>query len=261
VRNIDQSPIGRSSRSNPATYVGFFDKIRGIFANLPGSKEKNYEMSEFSFNQGSGGRCPECKGEGIVTTQMQFMPDIESVCPACKGTRFTKEILEIKYRDKSIADVLDMTVEEAIPFFEDVNLIHHKLKTMFELGLSYLKLGQPSNQLSGGESQRIKLAKELGKIKASQDTLYIFDEPTTGLHLADIQKLLDCLNRLVDQGNTVLVIEHHLDVIKSADYVIDLGPSGGDEGGEIIAVGTPEEVAQVNRSFTGQYLKEAIQGG
>ncbi|MFW9847593.1 MAG: excinuclease ABC subunit UvrA [Candidatus Thorarchaeota archaeon] len=259
VRNIDQTPIGRSSRSNPATYVGFSDKIREIFANLPASKEKNYEMSEFSFNQNSGGRCPECKGEGIVTTEMQFMPDIESVCPACKGARFTKEILEIKFKDKSIADVLDLTVEEAIPFFEDVNLIHHKLKTMDELGLGYLKLGQPSNQLSGGESQRIKLAKELGKIKASHDTLYIFDEPTTGLHLADIQKLLDCLNRLVDQGNTVLVIEHHLDVIKSADYVIDLGPSGGDEGGEIVAIGTPEEVSKVNRSFTGQYLKELLE--
>jgi excinuclease ABC subunit A len=258
VRNIDQSPIGRSSRSNPATYVGFFDKIRGLFAGLPESKEKNYEMSEFSFNQGSGGRCPECKGEGIVTTQMQFMPDIESVCPACKGARFTREILEMKYKGKSIADVLDLTIEEAIPFFSDVNLIHHKLKTMNDLGLGYIKLGQPSNQLSGGESQRIKLAKELGKIKASHDTLYIFDEPTTGLHLADIQKLLDCLNRLVDQGNSVLVIEHHLDVIKSADYVIDLGPSGGDEGGEIIATGTPEDVSKVSRSFTGQFLKEII---
>ncbi len=259
VRNIDQTPIGRSSRSNPATYVGIFDKIREIFADLPAAKEKNYEMSEFSFNQNSGGRCPECKGEGIVTTEMQFMPDIESICPACKGSRFTKEILEVKYKDKSIADVLDMTVEEAIPFFEDVNLIHHKLETMNELGLGYLKLGQPSNQLSGGESQRIKLAKELGKIKASRDTLYIFDEPTTGLHLADIQKLLDCLNRLVDHGNSVLVIEHHMDVIKSADYVIDLGPSGGDEGGEIVAVGTPEEVAKVGRSFTGKYLKEVIE--
>ena len=258
VRNIDQSPIGRSSRSNPATYVGFFDKIRGIFAALPVAQEKNYQMSEFSFNQNSGGRCPECKGEGIVTTQMQFMPDIESICPACKGTRFTREILEIKYKGRSIADVLDLTVEEAIPFFEDVNLIAHKLRTMNDLGLGYIKLGQPSNQLSGGESQRIKLAKELGKIKASRDTLYIFDEPTTGLHLADIQKLLDCLNRLVDHGNSVLVIEHHMDVIKSADYVIDLGPSGGEEGGEIVAVGTPEEVAEVEASYTGDFLKDVI---
>ncbi len=258
VRNIDQSSIGRSSRSNPATYVGFFDKVRELFAELPESKENLYEMSDFSFNQNSGGRCPECKGEGIVTTQLQFMPDIESICPVCKGARFTREILDIKYKGKSIADVLEMTVEEAIPFFEDVNLIHHKLKTMDELGLGYLKLGQPSNQLSGGECQRIKLAKELGKIKGTSDTLYIFDEPTTGLHLADIQKLLDCLNRLVDQGNTVLVIEHHMDVIKSSDFVIDLGPSGGKEGGEIVATGTPEEVAQVSNSFTGKFLKEVM---
>ncbi|MFW9968454.1 MAG: ATP-binding cassette domain-containing protein, partial [Candidatus Thorarchaeota archaeon] len=259
VRNIDQSPIGRSSRSNPATYVGFFDKIRELFSNLPEARENNYEMADFSFNMNSGGRCPECNGEGIVTTQLQFMPDIESICPACKGARFTREILEIKYRGKSIADILDMTVEEAILFFEDINLISHKLETMNELGLGYLKLGQPSNQLSGGESQRVKLAKELGKIKASSDTLYIFDEPTTGLHLADIQKLLDCLNRLVDYGNSVLVIEHHMDVIKSADYVIDLGPSGGDEGGEIVAAGTPEEVAKASQSFTGKFLQEVIE--
>ncbi|MFW9977155.1 MAG: excinuclease ABC subunit UvrA [Candidatus Thorarchaeota archaeon] len=261
VRNIDQTNIGRSSRSNPATYVGFFDKIRSLFADLPEAKDNHYEMADFSFNQNSGGRCPECKGEGIVTTQLQFMPDIESICPACKGDRYTKEILEIQYKGKNIAQVLDMTVEEAMTFFEDVNLIHHKLKTMDELGLGYLKLGQPSNQLSGGESQRIKLSKELGKLKASSDTLYIFDEPTTGLHLADIQKLLDCLNRLVEQGNTILVIEHHMDVIKSADYVIDLGPSGGDEGGEVIATGTPEDVAKDNKSFTGRFLSDVIQEG
>ncbi|MFX1369953.1 MAG: excinuclease ABC subunit UvrA, partial [Promethearchaeota archaeon] len=257
VRYIDQSSIGRSSRSNPATYVGVFDKIRGLFAELPEAKERGFEYSDFSNNQ-TGERCPDCKGEGIITTVLQFMPDVESICPACKGTRFTQEIQEVKYKGKSIADVLDMTIEEAMTFFEDVRLIKHKLETMYELGLGYLKLGQPSNQLSGGEAQRVKLARELGKIKRERDNLYILDEPTSGLHLADIQRLLDCLNQLVDAGNTVLVIEHHLDVIKSADYVIDLGPLGGKDGGAIVATGTPEEIAHVPESFTGQILKPLL---
>ncbi|MGY5879940.1 MAG: excinuclease ABC subunit UvrA [Candidatus Thorarchaeota archaeon] len=257
VRNIDQSPIGRSSRSNPATYVGVFDKIRKIFADLPESTERGFTYSDFSYNQ-TGERCPDCKGEGVVRTELQFMPDVESICPACKGSRFTEEIQEIKYREKSIADVLDMTVEEAMEFFADVNLIFHKLGTMSELGLGYLKLGQPSNQLSGGEAQRVKLAKELGKLKSEKGNLYILDEPTTGLHLDDIQKLLECLNRLVNAGNTVLVIEHHLDVIKSADYVIDLGPSGGKDGGKLVAAGTPEEIAEVSESHTGTYLKPLL---
>ncbi|MHA1933722.1 MAG: excinuclease ABC subunit UvrA [Candidatus Thorarchaeota archaeon] len=257
VRNIDQSAIGRSSRSNPATYVGVFDKIRRIFADLPESEERGFSFSDFTYNQ-TGERCPDCKGEGVVRTELQFMPDVESICPACKGTRFTQEIQEVKYKGKSISEVLDMTVEEAMTFFEDVNLITHKLKTMHELGLGYLKLGQPSNQLSGGEAQRVKLARELGKIKSVKGNLYILDEPTTGLHLADIQKLLDCLNRLVDAGNTVLVIEHHLDVIKNADYVIDLGPGGGEDGGLIVAAGTPEEIMQVEGSHTGRYLTQVI---
>jgi len=258
VRYIDQSSIGRSSRSNPATYVGVFDKIRDLFADLPEAKERGFEYSDFSNNQ-TGERCPDCKGEGVITTVLQFMPDVESICPACKGTRFTQEIQEVKYKGKSIADVLDMTIEEAMTFFEDVHLIKHKLETMYELGLGYLKLGQPSNQLSGGEAQRVKLARELGKIKRERDNLYILDEPTSGLHLADIQRLLDCLNQLVDAGNTVLVIEHHLDVIKNADYVIDLGPLGGKDGGAIVATGTPEEIAHVPESFTGQILKPLLE--
>ena len=257
IRNIDQSSIGRSSRSNPATYVGVFDKIRRIFADLPESKARGFTYSDYSYNQ-SGERCPDCKGEGVIRTELQYMADVESICPACRGTRFTSEIQEVKYRDKSIADVLDMTVEEAMSFFADDTLIFHKLQTMHELGLGYLKLGQPSTQLSGGEAQRVKLAKELGKIKRSDRNLYILDEPTTGLHLADIEKLLDCLNRLVEAGNTVLVIEHHLDVIKSADHVIDLGPEGGQEGGLVVAAGTPEEVASVPESYTGQFLKQML---
>jgi excinuclease ABC subunit A len=258
VRNIDQTPIGRSSRSSPATYIGIYDRIRKIFSGLPESENRGYTYSDFSFNQTSAGRCAECKGVGFVTTELQYMPDVVSVCPACKGARFSEEILEIKYRGKSIAEVLDMTVEEAKEFFSDTKLIQHKLAVMSELGLGYLTLGQPATQLSGGEAQRVKLARELGKIKRDRDNLYILDEPTTGLHLADIQRLLDCLNRLVDAGNTVLVIEHHVDVIKSADYVIDLGPGGGVDGGEVVAAGTPESVAKSPDSFTGEYLRAVL---
>ncbi|MGY5854253.1 MAG: ATP-binding cassette domain-containing protein, partial [Candidatus Thorarchaeota archaeon] len=257
IRNIDQSPIGRSSRSNPATYVGVFDKIRKLFADLSESTERGFTYSDFSYNQ-TGERCPDCKGAGVVITELQYMPDVESICPTCKGTRFTQEIQEVKYKGKSIADVLELTVEEAMEFFSDIHLISHKLRTMSELGLGYIKLGQPSTQLSGGESQRVKLAKELGKIKSKKDTLYILDEPTTGLHLADIQRLMDCLNRLVDAGNSVLIIEHHLDVIKCADHIIDLGPLGGVDGGTVVAAGTPEEVAKVSASFTGQVLKHTL---
>jgi excinuclease ABC subunit A len=254
VQNIDQAAIGRSSRSNPSTYVGIFDKIRRLFADLPESKERGFTYSDYSYNQ-TGARCPDCKGEGVIRTELQYMADVESICPACKGKRFTQEIQEVKYRGKSISDVLELTVEEAMDFFRDDRLISHKLGTMNELGLGYLQLGQPSTQLSGGEAQRVKLARELGKMNRTKDVLYILDEPTQGLHLADIQRLLDCLNRLVDAGNTVLVIEHQLDVIKCADYVIDLGPSGGEDGGLLVAAGSPQEVAKVKESFTGQYLK------
>ncbi len=260
IRNIDQSPIGQSSRSNPATYVGIYDKIRRLFADLPEADARGYGYQQFSFNSRRGGRCLTCQGEGMIRTRLQYMPDVESVCPECKGARFTQETLEIRYHGKNIAEVLALTIEEGIDFFKDVRLIRHKLKTMFDLGLGYLKLGQASNTLSGGEAQRIKLATELGKLKRSQGNLYILDEPTTGLHLDDIQKLLKSLNRLVEAGNSVLVIEHHLDVIKTADYVIDLGPDGGETGGTIVARGTPEQVAQVSKSFTGQYLKGYLNG-
>ncbi len=258
IRNITQSPIGRSARSNPATYIGFFDKIRKIYTNLEESKSRGYSVSHFSFNASTGGRCPECSGWGKIITPLQFMADIESICPVCKGTRFRKEILEIKYKNKTIADILDLSVEEALEFFEDDKYLTHKLKVMMDLGLSYLKIGQSSSTISGGEAQRIKLAKELGKMKREKDNLYILDEPTTGLHLADIQRLLDTINRLVDEGNTVLVIEHNLDVIKTADHVIDLGPEGGKMGGELITQGTPEEIVKNSKSYTGHYLKKML---
>lgn len=257
VINIDQSPIGRMPTSNPATYVGFFDKIRELFASQPEALDRGYTDSQFSFNS-KGGRCEECKGFGIIKTELQFMPDIESVCPVCRGKRYTAETLEIKYKGKDIYDVLELCIEEAVDFFREEKYISHKLKVLHELGLGYIKLGQPATTLSGGEAQRIKLATELGKIKRGAHNLYILDEPTTGLHLADIQKLLLCLNKLVDAGHTVLVIEHHLDVIKTADYIIDLGPEGGKNGGYIVAAGTPEEVMAVEASYTGQCLKEYI---
>jgi excinuclease ABC subunit A len=258
IINIDQSPIGRSSRSNPATYVGFYDRIRDLFAGTEDAKDKGYSKFDFSFNHKDGGRCEECQGEGFVTTQLQFMPDVETVCPVCKGARFNQETLEIKYNGKNISEILDMSIEEATTFFREEKYICHKLKVLNQLGLGYIKLGQSSTTLSGGEAQRIKLATELGKIKRGAHNLYILDEPTTGLHLADIQRLLDCLNKLVDAGHTVLVIEHHLDVIKTADYIIDMGPEGGREGGMVVAKGTPEEIVQVKESYTGQYLKELL---
>jgi len=258
VRIVDQSPIGRHSRSIPATYVGFFDKIRNLFADTEMAQERGYKIGRFSFNS-TEGRCAECNGEGLVRIELQYMPDIQTVCPICKGARFSEEVREIKYKDKNIGEVLNMTVEEASKFFKDTRLIYHKTKTMMELGLGYLKLGQPAPTLSGGESQRIKLAKELGKLKKLKDNLYIMDEPSVGLHMEDIQMLLKTINRLVDAGNTVIVIEHHLDIIKSADWVIDLGPEGGAEGGEIIAEGTVEDIIKSEKSYTGQFLQNVVE--
>ncbi len=257
VISIDQSPIGRTPTSNPVTYIGVYDYIRRLFAETPEAKARGYTASRFSFNV-KGGRCEECGGQGIVTTTLQFMPDVETLCQTCKGARYNEETLEVRYRDKTIAEVLDLSIEEAVAFFAQQSLIKHKLDVLNQLGLGYLKLGQSSTTLSGGEAQRVKLAHELGKIKRGGRNLYILDEPTTGLHLADIQRLLDSLNRLVDAGNTVVVIEHHLDVIKTADYIIDLGPDGGHRGGEIVAQGTPQEVAAVATSYTGQFLKPLL---
>ncbi len=256
VISIDQSPIGRTPRSNPATYTGLFDHIRDVFAMTNEAKIRGYQKGRFSFNV-KGGRCEACKGDGIVKIEMHFLPDVYVPCDVCKGKRYSRETLEVKYKGKSIADVLDMTVEEALAFFENLPKLKNKLQTLYDVGLSYIKLGQPSTQLSGGEAQRIKLATELSK-RATGKTLYILDEPTTGLHIADIHKLIEVLNKLVDTGNSVLVIEHNLDVIKTADHIIDLGPEGGDGGGLIIAEGTPEEVAKVKKSYTGQYLKKLL---
>ena len=257
VINIDQSPIGRSPRSNPATYIGFYDNIRKLFASTPLSAERGYTASRFSFNV-KGGRCEECRGEGAITTQLHFMPDVEVVCPTCKGARYNEDTLDVTYNGRSISEILMMSIEEGVEFFADQRLIHHKLNVLNQLGMGYLQIGHPATILSGGEAQRIKLASELGKIKRGKHNLYILDEPTTGLHMADVQKLLDSLNRLVDTGHTVIVIEHHLDVIKTADYVIDLGPEGGHKGGDVLAQGTPEEIAKVKASFTGQFLKEYL---
>jgi excinuclease ABC subunit A len=259
VINIDQTPIGRNSKSNPATYIGIYDKIRELFALQPEALKRGYSALDFSLTHANGCRCEHCAGDGIIVTDLQFMADIETICPMCKGMRFSKEGLEIKYHKKSIADVLEMTVEEALAFFKDHSYLKHKLAIMNELGLGYLCLGQSSTTLSGGEAQRVKLAYELAKIKKGAHNLYILDEPTTGLHLSDIAKLLECLNRLVDQGHSVIVIEHHLDVIKSADYIIDLGPEGGNQGGYIVAEGTPEQVVKVKESYTGKYLKTVLQ--
>ncbi len=258
VINIDQSPIGRTPRSNPATYTNVFTPIRELFANLPESKMRGYKPGRFSFNV-KGGRCEACQGEGILKIEMQFLPDIYIPCEICKGARYNRETLQIRYKDKTVADVLNMTVDEAAEFFEAIPTIRRKLKTLQEVGLGYIQLGQPATTLSGGEAQRVKLSKELSK-KATGKTLYILDEPTTGLHFDDVKKLLNVLNRLVDAGNTVIVIEHNLDVIKSADWIIDLGPEGGDGGGWVIAEGTPEEVAQIEHSYTGQFLRRVLSG-
>jgi excinuclease ABC subunit A len=257
VINVDQSPIGRSSRSNPATYIGFYDAIRKLYAETEDAKRRGYTASTFSFNV-KGGRCEECSGEGTITTQLSFMPDVEVTCPTCKGARYDQETLEVKYHGKSIAEVLDMSVECGVEFFADQPSVARKIRVLDELGLGYLKLGHPSTILSGGEAQRVKLAAELGKLKRGKHNLYILDEPTTGLHFADIDRLLESLNRLVDKGHSVLVIEHNLDVIKTADYVVDLGPEGGHKGGELIACGTPEEIAACPNSHTGRFLKELL---
>jgi excinuclease ABC subunit A len=254
VVNIDQSPIGRNSRSNPATYIGFYDTIRGLFAGAPVAVERGYKSGRFSFNV-KGGRCEECQGEGVITTQLYFMPDVEVTCAVCKGARFGAETLEVVVRGKTITDILNMSIEEGVAFFASEPAVANKIKVLNDLGLGYLTLGQSATTLSGGEAQRVKIAGELSKLQRSKHTLYILDEPTTGLHLADIERLLESLNRLVDAGHTVLVIEHHLDVIKTADHVIDLGPEGGHAGGEVLVTGTPEEIAACKKSYTGQFLK------
>ena len=256
VIDIDQSPIGRTPRSNPATYTGVFDMIRDLFAATPDAKAKGYKKGRFSFNV-KGGRCEACGGDGILKIEMHFLPDVYVPCEVCEGKRYNRETLEVKYKGKSIYDVLDMTVEEALEFFKNVPSIHRKIQTLYDVGLSYVKLGQPSTELSGGEAQRIKLATELSK-RSTGKTIYILDEPTTGLHFADVHKLIEILRRLSDGGNTVVVIEHNLDVIKTADYIIDMGPEGGDGGGTVIAQGTPEEVAQIPESYTGQYVKKYL---
>ncbi len=253
---IDQSPIGRTPRSNPATYTGVFDMIRDLFATTQEAKMRGYKKGRFSFNT-KGGRCEACSGDGINKIEMHFLPDVYVPCEVCHGKRYNRETLEVKYKDKSIADVLDMSVEEALPFFENVPRIYNKLKTLYDVGLSYIKLGQPSTTLSGGEAQRVKLATELSRRETGR-TFYILDEPTTGLHFEDVRKLVQILQKLADGGNSVLVIEHNLDVIKTADYIIDLGPEGGDQGGTVIATGTPEEVAKVPGSYTGQFLKPLL---
>ncbi|MBO5105332.1 MAG: excinuclease ABC subunit UvrA [Clostridia bacterium] len=256
VINIDQSPIGRTPRSNPATYTGVFNDIRDLFASTKDSKAKGYGPGRFSFNV-KGGRCEACQGDGILKIEMHFLPDVYVPCEVCGGTRYNRETLEVKYKDKNIYDVLEMTAEEATKFFESIPKIHRKLKTLCDVGLGYVKIGQPATTLSGGEAQRVKLATELAR-RATGQTIYIVDEPTTGLHTADVHKLLEVLEQLVDTGNTVLVIEHNLDVIKTADYIIDLGPEGGDKGGEIVCAGTPEQVAECEKSHTGRFIKKVL---
>lgn len=257
VINIDQSPIGRTPRSNPATYTGVFDQIRDLFAATADAKARGYKKGRFSFNV-KGGRCEACSGDGIIKIEMHFLPDVYVPCEVCKGRRYNRETLEVRYKDKSIYDVLNMTVEEALTFFENVPSIKRKIQTLYDVGLSYIRLGQPSTELSGGEAQRIKLATELSK-RSTGKTIYILDEPTTGLHFADVHKLVEILKRLSEGGNTVVVIEHNLDVIKTADYIIDIGPEGGDKGGTVVAQGTPEEIAQSPVSYTGKYVKKYLE--
>lgn len=257
IINIDQSPIGRTPRSNPATYTGVFDIIRDIFAGTNEAKMRGYQKGRFSFNV-AGGRCEACQGDGVVRIGMNFLPDIYVPCEVCNGTRYNRETLEVKYKGKSISDVLDMTVEEALDFFSNIPRIRDKVQTLFDVGLGYIKLGQPSTTLSGGEAQRVKLATELSK-RATGKTLYILDEPTTGLHIDDVHRLVDILQRLVDHGNTIVVIEHNLDLIKTADHIIDLGPEGGDNGGEVISIGTPEQIVKNEKSYTGKFLKKYLE--
>jgi excinuclease ABC subunit A len=257
IINIDQSPIGRTPRSNPATYTGVFDHIRKLYAGTREARARGYKPGRFSFNV-KGGRCEVCRGDGQIKIEMHFLPDVYVPCEQCNGRRYNRETLEVRYKGKSIADVLDMSVGEAVEFFEPIPKIARRLRTLHDVGLDYIRLGQPATQLSGGEAQRVKLATELSKV-ATGATLYILDEPTTGLHFADVERLLDVLRRLVDQGNTVIVIEHNLDVIKSADQIIDLGPEGGDAGGELIATGTPEQVAGVPNSYTGRFLRDLVE--
>ncbi|MHB8757244.1 MAG: excinuclease ABC subunit UvrA, partial [Bacillota bacterium] len=256
VIDIDQSPIGRTPRSNPATYTGLFDLIREVFAATPEAKMRGYKAGRFSFNV-RGGRCEACKGDGIIKIEMHFLPDVYVPCEVCKGKRYNRETLEVRYKGKSIAEVLEMTVDEALEFFRNLPRLKRKLETLHDVGLGYIKLGQPATTLSGGEAQRVKLATELSR-RSNGKTMYILDEPTTGLHIDDIHKLLVVLGRLVDAGDTVLVIEHNLDVIKTADYIIDLGPDGGERGGRVVATGTPEEVAAAPQSYTGQFLAKVL---
>jgi len=256
VIDIDQSPIGRTPRSNPATYTGAFTPIREWFAGLPESKARGYKPGRFSFNV-KGGRCEACQGDGVIKIEMHFLPDVYVTCETCKGKRYNRETLEVKFKDKSIADVLDMTVEDGLEFFKAVPSIRDKMATLFRVGLGYVKIGQQATTLSGGEAQRVKLSKELAK-RATGRTLYILDEPTTGLHFEDVRKLMEVIQELADNGNTVVVIEHNLDVIKQADWILDLGPEGGDGGGEIVAVGTPEDVAKSTKGHTARFLKDAL---
>ncbi|MCU0849398.1 MAG: excinuclease ABC subunit A, partial [Spirochaetes bacterium] len=256
VIDIDQSPIGRTPRSNPATYTGLFTPIRDLFAKLPESKVRGYGPGRFSFNV-TGGRCEACEGDGVKKIEMHFLPDVYITCDVCKGRRYNHETLEVRYKGKNIYEILDMTVEEALAFFENVPPIRSRLDTLYRVGLGYIKLGQPATTLSGGEAQRVKLSTELSK-RATGKTVYILDEPTTGLHFADIKKLIDVLVSLVDMGNTVIVIEHNLDVIKIADWVIDLGPEGGDDGGRVIASGTPEDIVRIKGSHTGTFLERML---
>jgi len=253
---VDQSPIGRTPRSNPATYTGLFSPVRQLFSQLPEAKMRGYKPGRFSFNVKEG-RCGACQGDGVTKIEMHFLPDIEVPCEVCKGKRYNRETLEIRFKGKNIADVLSMKIETALKFFENIPSVSRKLKTLNDVGLGYLELGQSATTLSGGEAQRVKLATELSR-KGSERTLYLLDEPTTGLHFADIEKLLNVLNRLVDKGSTVIIIEHQLDVIKGADYIVDLGPEGGDKGGYVVASGTPEEIAACPASYTGKYLKEIL---
>jgi excinuclease ABC subunit A len=256
VIDIDQSPIGRTPRSNPATYTGVFTPIRDLFAQLPESKIRGYKPGRFSFNV-KGGRCESCQGGGLIKIEMHFLPDVYVQCEVCRGSRYNRETLEISYKGKTIANALNMSVEEALDFFKNIPQIKRKLQTLHDVGLGYIKLGQQATTLSGGEAQRVKLSSELSRIGTGR-TIYILDEPTTGLHFEDVRMLLDVLNKLVEKGNTVIVIEHNLDVIKTADWIIDLGPEGGDEGGFVVAEGTPEQVAKVRKSFTGKFLKPIL---